>query len=110
MMCQNTTGGATRQNVGAWVAEGNSYEFVCPEDLPAERVEEAVRDAARELLAELRLFDVYRGAPLPAGSRCLAYTLTFRSSERTLGEQDVLPARERIVAALRERLGVGLRA
>ncbi len=83
--------------------------IVCPEELPAADVEAVVREAAGVLLAELRLFDVYRGEPLPAGSRSLAYTLTFQSAERTLGEDDVQPARGRIVAALREKLGVGLR-
>jgi phenylalanyl-tRNA synthetase beta chain len=83
--------------------------IVCPEDLPAARVEQTVRAAAGELLAELRLFDVYRGEPLPPGHRSLAYTLALQSTERTLGEDDVLPVRERIVAALKEKLGVGLR-
>jgi phenylalanyl-tRNA synthetase beta chain len=83
--------------------------IVCPEETPAAGVEAVVRAAAGPLRAGLRLFDVYRGEPLPPGSRSLAYTLTFQSPERTLGEEDVLPARERIVAALKEKLGVGLR-
>ena len=84
--------------------------IVCPEEMPAADVAAVVRAAAGPLLDDLRLFDVYRGEPLPAGSRSLAFTLTFQSHERTLGEEDVLPARERIVATLKEKLGVGLRA
>jgi phenylalanyl-tRNA synthetase beta chain len=84
--------------------------IVCPEGLEAARVEEVVRGAAGELLAGLRLFDVYRGDPLPAGTRSLAFTLAFQAADRTLAEDDVLPVRARIVAALKDRLGVGLRS
>ncbi len=83
--------------------------IVCPEEMPAAQVEQVVREAAGDLLAGLRLFDVYRGEPLPAGTRSLAFTLGFQAADRTLSEEDVLPARELIVKALKERLGVGLR-
>jgi phenylalanyl-tRNA synthetase beta chain len=84
--------------------------IVCPEEMPAARIEETVRAAAGDLLASLRLFDVYRGEPLPAGTRSLAFTLTFQALDRTLAEDDVQPARARIIAALKEKLGVELRA
>ena len=69
-----------------------------------------MRAAAGDLLASLRLFDVYRGDPLPAGTRSLAFTLTFQAPDRTLAEEDVVPARARIIAALKDNLGVDLRA
>ena len=78
--------------------------------MPAAQVEAVVREAAGELLADLRLFDVYRGEPLPAGTRSLAFTLAFQAPDRTLAEEDVHPVRGRIVAALQEKLGVVLRA
>ena len=65
--------------------------IVCPEEMPAARIEETVRAAAGDLLASLRLFDVYRGEPLPAGTRSLAFTLTFQALDRTLAEDDVQP-------------------
>jgi phenylalanyl-tRNA synthetase beta chain len=83
--------------------------IVCPEAMEAAHVAAVVREAAGELLADLRLFDVYRGEPLPAGMRSLAFTLSFQAPDRTLAEDDVLPVRGRIVAALQEKLGVGLR-
>jgi phenylalanyl-tRNA synthetase beta chain len=84
--------------------------IVCPEEMPTAQVEEAVRAAAGDLLASLRLFDVYRGEPLPAGTRSLAFTLTFQANDRTLAEEDVQPARARIIETLKDKLGVELRA
>ena len=56
---------------------------------------------------DLRAFA--EGEPLPPGTRSLAFTLAFQAMDRTLAEADVLPLRERIVAALKDKLGVGLR-
>ena len=69
---------------------------------------EAVRAAAGETLGEAEIFDVYAGEQVGEGRRSLALALSFRSLEGTLTDEDVAPARERIVAAL-ERLGGELR-
>jgi phenylalanyl-tRNA synthetase beta chain len=56
----------------------------------------------------VRVFDVYEGEQVGAGRRSLALALSFRALDRTLTDEDVAPARERIVAALGE-LGGELR-
>lgn len=81
---------------------------VLPEEVPAERVLDAVRAAAGDLLDEVRVFDVYTGPQVGLGRRSLALALAFRAPDRTLTDQDVVPLRERIVVALDE-LGGELR-
>jgi phenylalanyl-tRNA synthetase beta chain len=73
---------------------------VLPEQVPAARVLEAVRDAAGELLDEVSVFDVYGGPQVGEGRRSLALSLAFLAPDRTLTDEDVTPVRERIVAAL----------
>jgi len=73
---------------------------VLPEEVPAATVLEAVRDAARELLDDVSVFDVYRGHQVGEGRRSLALSLVFRAPDRTLTDEDVAPVRARIVAAL----------
>jgi phenylalanyl-tRNA synthetase beta chain len=79
-----------------------------PLEVPAGAVLAAARSAAGEMLGDARIFDVYTGAQVGEGRRSLALALTFRSQEATLTDEDVAPARERIVAALSE-LGGELR-
>lgn len=81
---------------------------VLPLDVPAAAVLSAAREAAGELLRDARVFDVYTGAQVGEGRRSLALALSFRASDRTLTDEDVVPVRERIVAAL-GRLGGELR-
>lgn len=80
--------------------------LVLPHDVPSAQVVAVIREAGGELLEEITLFDVYEGAPVPAGHRSLAYALTFRSAERTLAADEV----EARVAVIRDALRVRLRA
>jgi phenylalanyl-tRNA synthetase beta chain len=81
-----------------------------PEDVPAATVLATVREAGAELLAGVRVFDLYRGEQVGADRKSLALALTFRAPDRTLTDEDVAPLRNRIVEALREALGGELRA
>lgn len=80
--------------------------LVVPEDVPASRVEEVIRASGGPWLEAVDLFDVYTGAPIDAGRRSLAYTLTFRAPERTLAADEV----EAVVASVRRALEQRLRA
>ena len=69
-----------------------------------------MRKAGGKLLADARVFDVYRGAQVGEGRTSLALALQFRAPDRTLADEDVAPVRDKIVAALRDQLGGELRA
>jgi len=84
--------------------------LVVGDDVPAAEVEEALREGAGELLESLRLFDVYTGAPVPPGSRSLAYALTLRAPDRTLTGEEATAVRDAAVAAAARRTGAALRA
>jgi phenylalanyl-tRNA synthetase beta chain len=73
---------------------------VLPDEVPAARALETVREAAGQLLDEVGVFDVYSGPQVGEGRRSLALSLAFRAPDRTLTDEDVTPVRERIVAAL----------
>ena len=79
-----------------------------PEEISAARALDGVRDAAGEMLEDVSVFDVYTGEQVGQGRRSLALSLTFRSSERTLTDEDIRPVRARIVAVL-ETMGGELR-
>jgi phenylalanyl-tRNA synthetase beta chain len=70
-------------------------------DVPAAEVVATVREAGGSLLRAAEIFDVY-----PAEGRVsLALRLRFRADDRTLTDEEVAQRREKIDAAVAERLG-----
>ncbi len=82
---------------------------VVDEAVPEAEVAAAIRAAGAPLLAELRLFDVYRGAPVPPGRKSLAYALLYRAPDRTLTDAEAAAVQATIEAHLRERFGATIR-
>jgi phenylalanyl-tRNA synthetase beta chain len=83
--------------------------IVVDETVPAESVEAVVRQAGGALLAEMHLFDLYRGEAIGAGRKSLAYALTYQAVDRTLTDVEVASLRKAIVRALAEKIGAQLR-
>ncbi len=84
--------------------------FMAKESLNQVLLEEAIKKRGGSLLKSVRLFDCYQGAPIPAGYRSMAYSLTFMSPEKTLNEDEVNPVLENIVAALEKEFDIQLRS
>jgi phenylalanyl-tRNA synthetase beta chain len=92
----------TYRDVTSFPAALQDIAVVVPEEASAAQVEEAVRNGAGELLADLRLFDLYRGEQVGEGRKSLALRLEFRAPDRTLTDEEVGERRTAIEAALRE--------
>ncbi|MEJ2678589.1 MAG: phenylalanine--tRNA ligase subunit beta [Gemmatimonadota bacterium] len=80
--------------------------LLVPDALAADRVGTTAREAAGDLLEDVRVFDVYRGKGVPDGQRSIAFRLRFRSPERTLTDDDADAAVARVLKRLEEELGV----
>lgn len=98
------------QPISSYPAVKEDLAIVVDETVSAREVEEVLRQAGGRLLREVRLFDLYRGAQIPAGKKSLAYALTFQADDRTLRDKDVEKVRRRIITQLERRLGATLRA
>jgi phenylalanyl-tRNA synthetase beta chain len=61
------------------------------------------------LVEAVTLFDVYKGAPLPAGKKNLAFAIAYRAPDRTLTDAEADAAHGRIVKRLADELGAELR-
>jgi phenylalanyl-tRNA synthetase beta chain len=80
--------------------------------LPHARIEETLRAGNEPLLVDIRLFDLFSdpaGSRVPAGQKSLAYSLTYRSAERTLTADEVNAAHARLKERLKAALSVSFR-
>ncbi len=73
--------------------------------LSAESVRGTIRTAAPSTLVGVREFDRYQGKGIPDGKVSLSLRLTFQAPDRTLTDEEVQTAMERIAAALRDTHG-----
>ncbi len=83
--------------------------FVVSEEVAAGDVQAALEEAAGELLARCLLFDVFRGEPLPPGTKSLAFAVDLRAPDRTLTREESEPVVAAIVERLRSSFGAELR-
>ncbi|QDR80884.1 phenylalanine--tRNA ligase subunit beta [Sporomusa termitida] len=83
--------------------------LVLPEKIPAEAVTQAILDTAGPLLSAVQLFDVYTGQQVTAGSRSLAFSLTFRAHDRTLTDAEIDEYYKNTIVYLEKTLGARLR-
>jgi phenylalanyl-tRNA synthetase beta chain len=83
---------------------------VLDDNIPVAEVIGIIQTIDGELIEEVELFDVYRGAQVPSGKKSLAFSCVFRSKERTLLDDEVDQLCETILRCLRERFGAVLRS
>lgn len=83
--------------------------FVVDDAVPASALACTLREAAGDLLVDLRLFDVFRDARLGEERRSLAYRLRLQAPDRTLTDAEVAEVRDRCIAAVARAHGGELR-
>ena len=84
---------ATYSDVTSFPAVLQDIAVIVPEDVPAARLEEVVRAGAGDLLAAVRVFDLYHGEQVGEGNKSLALRLEFRAPDRTLTDEEVAERR-----------------
>lgn len=84
--------------------------FAVDEEVTVRRVRDAIVAGGGDLLVDVELFDIYRGAPLPVGQKSLAWRVSYQSAERGLTEKEVNSLRETIVKSVEEATGGVLRS
>lgn len=83
--------------------------MVMPKDILAGQVEKVFDEKGGKLLESYNLFDIYEGAQIKEGYKSVAYSLSFRASDRTLEDKDIVAVMDKILGALKD-MGIELRS
>ena len=83
--------------------------LVADESVGAGTMMDVIRKSAKNL-EDVKLFDIYRGDNLGAGRKSVAYSIMFRASDRTLTDDEIVSAMNKILKALKEECGAEIRA
>ena len=71
-------------------------------------IEKAVKKAVGSILESVTLFDVYTGSQIEEGKKSVSYSITMRSHEGTLTDEQTDKAMEKVFKALAD-MGAALR-
>ena len=108
-LMEKSIGMKTYKPISRYPAVSRDLAVVVAEETPYRQVEELLVKAAGDLLESLSLFDVYSGPPLIAGWKSLAFSIVFRSHERTLRDEEVDERLGSIRSLLESKLGAVFR-
>ena len=75
----------------------------------AKEIDSMIKKAGGSLLTKIEVFDVYTGKGIPEGRKSLAYSLTFERPDRTLTDEEINEAMEKIIQFLERKAGAELR-
>ncbi len=68
-----------------------------------------MRKAAGKLLESIQMFDVYRGIQVGANKKSVAFSLTFRAPDRTLTDEEVQKAMEKVKQTCAQKYNASIR-
>ncbi|MGV3534038.1 MAG: phenylalanine--tRNA ligase subunit beta, partial [Chthoniobacteraceae bacterium] len=97
------------QEVPRFPAITRDIALLAPSELPHGRIAAALLGANEPLLADVSLFDVFTdptGEKVPVDKKSLAYSLTYRVSDRTLTADEVNAVHARLKQRLQSETGV----
>jgi phenylalanyl-tRNA synthetase beta chain len=79
-------------------------------DIPAHEIVHAIRAAADGVVAGVRVFDDYRGPQVGENRKSIAVRVRFQRDDATMTDAEVEGYVEKVLGALRERVGAHIRA
>ena len=96
------------EGIAKFPAVNRDISMVVPKDIMVGQIEHMIAQRGGKILENYELFDIYEGSQIQEGYKSVAYSITFRSKEKTLEEAEVSSAMKKILNGL-ESLGIQLR-
>ena len=93
----------------AFPAIRRDVAMLVPEATTHEAVLNTAKQAKPQNLETIELFDVFRGKNIPEGQKSMAYAFTYRNAEKTLTDNEVNSAHEKLVEQLKQQLQATIR-
>ena len=84
--------------------------LIVKDEVFVKQIEDIIKANGEDLVESYKLFDVYKGAQIEEGHKSIAYSITYRSKEKTLTDEDVAKVHEKILSELSEKLNANLRS
>lgn len=86
------------------------FAFVVEQSVTAESIIKSVKNADKNLITDVRIFDVYQGKGLAENTKSIALTVTLQPTTKTLETAEIEAISAAIIAAVQKNCAATLRA
>ena len=83
--------------------------FIVDKNLESKQIEKVIKSGGGSLLTEIEVFDVYTGENVDNDKKSIAYSLNFEDSKRTLTDEEVNAAMDKIIDLVTKKCNAKLR-
>ncbi len=90
-------------------ASTRDIAIVCDRDLPVASLEKAIKSSVGKILESVTLFDVYTGKQIGEDKKSVAYSITMRSHDATLTDEQANSAMKKVLKEL-AKIGAEIRS
>ena len=109
MICENADTEVHYQKPPKYPSTQRDIAMVVDADLEVGSIIDEIKSNDSSILEDVKLFDIYRGMPIPPDKKSCAFSLTYRSNEKTLTDEEVDEVQQKIINDIREKFDAVLR-
>ena len=86
------------------------FAFVIDEKYNSSEIINLVKKIDKELIKDVKVFDIYQGENISSGMKSIAFNVTLEPKDKTLSEKDIEQVSKKIISTVQEITGANLRS
>jgi phenylalanyl-tRNA synthetase beta chain len=86
------------------------FAFVIDEKYSSGEIISLVKKINKELIKDVKIFDVYQGDNISSGKKSIAFNVTLEPKDKTLSDNDIEQISKKIIFTVQESTGATLRS
>ncbi|MEG1141677.1 MAG: phenylalanine--tRNA ligase subunit beta, partial [Clostridia bacterium] len=110
LVFENCSGVKIYKPLPKYPSSSRDIALIVKDEVFVKQIEDIIKSNSCGLVESYKLFDVYKGSQIEEGYKSIAYSLIYRSSEKTLTDEDVAKVHDKILSELSEKLNANLRS
>ena len=100
----------TKFNVSDFQKSERDFAFTVSKDVKAQDLINAISNVDKNLISNIKVFDVYTGENIPENEKSIALSVTIQSSEKTLNDRDLENINSLIIKTVELKTGAKIRS
>ena len=97
-------------NVSDYQKSERDFSFIINKDVNAQDLINAIASVDKNLISNIKVFDVYEGDNIPENQKSIAISVTIQSIEKTLNDNDLENINKLIIETVENKTGAKIRS